>query len=385
MTTLSGYDTLNNPDWDDPRLIRLKVPGTPCVFYGRKEVAPYFVAMLIDYNKTIHSLTNRDDVDGYDARPARAGGGRDSDHYGGVAVDVLASGVGEQGSANRSFWVSKQSAVAALLKKYKFMYWGGDRSLGGQYSNQYIDPMHFYLKPGGSIADVVGEIKRMGIRSDGTIPAPKPLSAHEQHLLHLKNLGLQVPVVKKPIANPALSAHQLHMQHLATLGKTPAVKPAAAAAKGPEWWLAFLRAHKVKNERAWFAVGCRESGPSADCLYPAGAPWGDWVHGNGRHFDTGVLQINDRHVERAASLGYGPDMRWALDPVKNLDYALKYLSWSDWGLEITTDAAGNAVDYKFNWAGWPSPYRPGESGAVEAEAGFKEWWDKYPIYAAKVK
>lgn len=147
---------------------------------------------------------------------------------------------------------------------------------------------------------------------------------------------------------------------------------------GPDWWLRFLRAHKVPNERALFAIGCRESGPDSNCMYPAGAPWGDWKHGNGRHFDTGVLQINDRHCETAAALGYGTDMRWALDPEKALDYALKHLSWSDWGLKLSAD--GNS--YTFDWSGWPSPYRPGESGAVEAEAGFKEWWDAYPRYAA---
>lgn len=210
-TTLSGWPTLDNPDWDDPRLTRLKVPGTPCVFYGRADVAPYFVAMLIDYNHTIAPLKSRDDVDGYDARPARAGGGRASDHYGGVAVDVLASGVGAQGSGNRAFWLSREKQIVALLKKYQLLYWGGDASIGegeyrGQYHNQFIDPMHFYARPGTDVAAFKAEMKRMGIRPDGTTATAPAFSAHIQHLLHLLYSGQK------------LTAAQLHELHVAFKG-----------------------------------------------------------------------------------------------------------------------------------------------------------------------
>ena len=205
-TTLSGWPTLDNPDWDDPRLTRLAVPGTPCVFYGRRDVAPYFVAMIVDYAKTIAPLTKRGDVDAYDARPARAGGGRASDHYGGVAVDLLASGVGAQGSSNRSFWLRKEPQVVALLKKYSLLYWGGDASIGegefrGRYHNAYIDPMHFYARPGTDVAAFRAEIARMRIRPDGT--AAPAYSAHILHLLTMRKHGKR------------LTAHQLHELHVA--------------------------------------------------------------------------------------------------------------------------------------------------------------------------
>jgi len=154
---------------------------------------------------------------------------------------------------------------------------------------------------------------------------------------------------------------------------------------GAAWWLRFLRAHNVHAERAWFAIGCRESGPSSNCLYPSGAPWGDWEHGKGRHFDTGVLQINDRWLD-VVKAEYGPtaNMSIFLNPETSLKFALKHLHWSDWGLEIVLDATNQAKSYSFNWSGWPSPYTPGESGAVSAEAGFTEWWDAYPALVTKV-
>lgn len=187
-TTLSGWPTLNNPDWDDPRLGKLRVPGTAVHFYGRKDISPYFVAFIADFHKMIRPLREQADCDGYDARPARNGQGRASDHYGGCAVDLLASGVGAQGSQNRAFWVSKQPQVVSLLKKYKLLYWGGDSTIGsGIYRGQYsrlIDPMHWYAKPGSTPADFRAEIARMRIKPDGTV---KPsLTAHMLHMLHLR-------------------------------------------------------------------------------------------------------------------------------------------------------------------------------------------------------
>ena len=187
-TTLSGWPTLDNPDWDDPRLGKLLVPGTTVKFYGRKDISPYFVAFIAEYHKLIHPLRVQADCDGYDARPARNGGGRASDHYGGCAVDLLASSVGAQGSDHRAFWVSKQPQVVNLLKKYRLLYWGGDSTIGsGIYRGQYsrlIDSMHWYAKPGTVPADFRAEIARMRIQPDGRV---KPsLTAHMLHLRRLQ-------------------------------------------------------------------------------------------------------------------------------------------------------------------------------------------------------
>jgi hypothetical protein len=292
---------------------------------------------------------------------------------------VLASGVGAQGSGARAFWVSKQNLVAALLSKYRLLYWGGDASIGvgefrGQYHGQYIDPMHFYAKPGTDVAQFKAEIARMGIRPDGT---SRPLTAHELHLLHLAQQG-----AKAPASTPThLSPHQQHLLHLAQ--KPPAAQPVPTGA-GPYWWLRFLRAHATEVgvfERAWWAIAMRESGGQPDCLYPSGAPWGDWQHGNGRHFDTGVLQVNDRHLDQVREMfGASADMSVMIDPSKAWQFARKYLVWSDWGLVIAADGKS----YRFSWEGWPSPYRPGESGAVEAEKSFSYWWNQYPVAVKKV-
>jgi len=385
-TSINGWTVLDNPAWDDPRLTRLKVSGTPCVFYGRASVAPLFVALALDYHKTIHPLTGRDDVDGYDHRIGRSSSSW-SDHASGTASDIRASAEGAQGTGNYSWWKGAKAAQARkLLAKYEIVMWGGPKDLGGSYGNPAnYDYMHWALKPGTTQADVDRVLKRLRIRPDGTVSplgkianvvAPK-LSAHQLHLLHLKNTGKPAP---KP-AKPALTAHQLHLQHLANTGQ-PA--PAVAASKGPDWLIKFLRAHKVPNERAWFAIGMRESGGDPSCIYPAGSPKNGWATDQAPYWDSGWAQVNNRHYSDVARL-YGSDMRAMLNAENCLDFALKHLAWSDWGLEITSDAAGNATGYKFNWSGWPSPYQPGQSGAVSAEAGFKEWWDKYPTYAAKVK
>ena len=143
--------------------------------------------------------------------------------------------------------------------------------------------------------------------------------------------------------------------------------------------IAFLRAHKVKQERALFAIAMRESGGDATCRYPAGAPLdGDWSRTTSPWYDIGLYQVNLRHVGDVVKYGYGSDMRAMLDPEKNLDFAIKHLSWSDWGLKIAADGSS----FSFSWANWPAEWVA--KYAADAEAGFRQWWDAYPKYAGKL-
>lgn len=146
---------------------------------------------------------------------------------------------------------------------------------------------------------------------------------------------------------------------------------------GPTWWYAFLKERKVQHIRTFFALGCRESNANPSCLYPAGAPWGDWEHGNGRHFDTGVLQCNDVHLDTLRSI-YGPsvDMRIMLDPAKCLEYSIRLSKngFADWGLKVAPDESS----YSFDWSAYPASWRT--QYAADSEAGFTTWWNAYPAY-----
>jgi hypothetical protein len=147
---------------------------------------------------------------------------------------------------------------------------------------------------------------------------------------------------------------------------------------GPAWWYGFLKAHNVHYIRTFFALGCRESGANPLCLYPSGAPWGDWVNGNGRKFDVGVLQVNVVHLDTLRTI-YGPDtdMRVMLDPAKCLDYSIRLskTGFGDWGLKVAADESS----YSFDWSSYPQSWV--DSYAADSEAGFKKWWDAYPTYA----
>jgi len=151
------------------------------------------------------------------------------------------------------------------------------------------------------------------------------------------------------------------------------------AVSGPEWWYAFLRTKNVSNIRVWFALGCRESGADPNCLYPVGAPWGDWEHGHGRHFDTGVLQCNDVHLDTLRSI-YGPnvDMSLMLDPNKCLEYSQRLAKngFADWGLKVSADGQSFTFDWSSYPADWVAKY------AKDSEAAFIKWWNEFPKYAA---
>ena len=203
-TSINGWTVLDSPPWDDARLTRLAIPGTPCVFYGRRSVARLFVALALDYHATIHPLVARDDVDSYDHRIARMSSSY-SDHSSGTATDIRASNEGAQGPGMYSWWDGPKAAAArAILARYEIVMWGGPVPLGGSYSQpRNYDFMHWALKPGTTQVDVNRMIAKLNIGLDGRRNARPPLSAHIKHLMHLKKTGAK------------LTAHQLHELHVA--------------------------------------------------------------------------------------------------------------------------------------------------------------------------
>jgi hypothetical protein len=401
-TSINGWPVLDD---GDPRIATGIIPGVGRPVTMARACLPVFLHFYAAWQKEMgpRMSIKTGPIDGWEVRQSRVPGAGFSNHASASACDVLYDTV-LPADGEPHMTAAEKAKLDKILSRYVTS--DGHRILanGEWWKPPYCDGMHTELSQGwdrGALrnttaADVANVIKKLGIKPDGTVsplqkiinvikPKPKaPLSAHQAHLAHLANTGQKppAPLPPKPVPpKPApLTAHQLHMQHLANTG----AKPVAAASKGPDWLIKFLRAHKVPNERAWFAIGMRESGGDPSCIYPAGSPKNGWANDQAPYWDSGWVQVNNRHYADVARR-YGSDMRAMLNAENCLDFALKHLAWSDWGLEITSDAAGNATGYKFNWSGWPSPYMPGQSGAISAEAGFKEWWDAYPTYAAKVK
>ena len=150
---------------------------------------------------------------------------------------------------------------------------------------------------------------------------------------------------------------------------------------GPQWLHDFLVAKKVPMPaiRILWSLGMRESGGDPSNTYPSGAPFGDWAHEGSRFFDTGVWQINNRHLSTIRSIyGSDKDMSLMLNPDYNFDYTYNHLSkkgtyFIDWGLKPTTSG------YVFDWSGYPSDWVAQYS--KDSEAGFTHWWGLWPQYA----
>lgn len=341
-TSLSGWPVLDqNGGWDDPRLTRLPIPGTPCVFYGRASVAPLFVAFILDYARAIHPLRERSDVDAYDYRPARAGGGAWSDHSAGIAVDLLASGVGAQGSEHRDFWASKENAIRLLLAKYDHLiYWGGSTEFGGRYS-RLIDPMHFYLRPGSTQADVDALVKRLGIRPDGTTP------------------GAAQPKPQPVQPRPALSANEAALR---------------------TWLLDPARGITPAQARVLWAVAVRESGCNPALVYPAGQHDPAVPTPPAKPSDWGVWQINTTHLPAIREMfGAAADMRRMLDIPSAFRYVKRiskdFTDWRDWGFRL--DAATGRVT--FDWSRYPAAWVA--ANGASAERGLLAAWNRWPAPA----
>lgn len=264
-TSINGWEVLGSPPWDDKRLTRLRVPGTPCVFYGRASVAPLFVSLALDYHKTIHPLVNKTDVDSYDYRIARASSSY-SDHASGTATDLRASAEGAQGTSTYNWWVGAKSAAARVIKaRYEIVIWGGPRDLGGDYGNpRYYDAMHWALKPGTTQADVNRMIAKLGIRSDGTRTGTPTV----------------VPVPPKPGTRPTVSVANVQPgkknSQIALVQKALIAEKISVGASGADgaFGPATLKAYSVWQQRLGYAGAAADGKPGQTSLTKLGVKHG---------------------------------------------------------------------------------------------------------------
>lgn len=160
--TIKGWDVI--PNMSDERLKLFTVPGTERRMRLRKDVGPYLVAFISEYDRLIEPI----DVGTYDdwawagPRKGRASSSV-SDHCGGVAIDLNATQEGSQSKSN-TWWKRnplKYMALKRLLKKYNLL------EAGITYKN-FWDPMHFVIK-NPNVSEVKAEMKRLGITPTGRI------------------------------------------------------------------------------------------------------------------------------------------------------------------------------------------------------------------------
>ena len=338
-TSICGWPVLDNPPWDDKRLGWFEVPGTGVKLFLRKDTAPLFVQIALEWHRTVAPL-RKGECDGYDYRIARASS-RYSDHSAGVAIDLNYGHEGAQGKPQMS---DKQLKACALIaKKYSdVIIWGGPTWAGGSYEKEkYWDSMHWALKPGVTARQVKAVIARIQ----------------------------KVNAAPRPIDHPSLP------------------KPApVAAGRGAGWLRQFILSKGVSEPvaRIIWIIGMRESGGDPGLVGPgkkeslnprsAGLP----------HYDVGVFQQNNVWYPDVVKM-FGPkaNMFTLLDP-DNAFAFLKYQSknftdWTAWGLRI-----GPKGEVGFDWKQYPKAWLAKNRKISEAETlrWAKQW---IPVVKPPVK
>ena len=160
--TIHGWPVIR--EWGDPLLAEFTVPGTKRKLRLRKDVGGYLVAFAAEYHARIRPI-DRGTFDDWAWSPYRKGNASSkiSDHCGGVAIDLNATGEGSQSKSN-TWWKTnplKYLALKRLLKKYRLL------EAGITYKS-FWDPMHFVIDTP-SVTAVKAEMKRLGIRPNGTL------------------------------------------------------------------------------------------------------------------------------------------------------------------------------------------------------------------------
>lgn len=146
------------------------VPGTKArrQILCEQDVLPLFLNLAAEYHKFFRIRA----IEGYDAKMAKASPNSYSDHYSGTAIDINAPYEGAMGMRNYKWWAAphREAFVRNLLNRYEVLMWGGSVDLGGSYQNgDYVDWMHWALKPGTTRAEVKAVIDDLGITSRGTL------------------------------------------------------------------------------------------------------------------------------------------------------------------------------------------------------------------------
>lgn len=157
--TISGHPALRNID---PRLAKRYVPGRPVWFRTHRAYLPLFLRLGVLLDQVERLLVK--DTWSHAFRETRITSGKISDHAG-YAIDAWSSRIGAQG---RRPTPELRTAVHKILDTFttedgrRVFQWGGD------YRN-VPDAMHFNIAPGISTKDAAAVIKRLGLKSDGTV------------------------------------------------------------------------------------------------------------------------------------------------------------------------------------------------------------------------
>lgn len=152
--------------WPVPpkQLKTFKVPGANRRLTLDKDAGRILVALAADYHKTVRKIDiGRVDDGGYANRDANGAPGKKSNHASGTAIDLNWSEEGAQGSAWGQKFFNRPDNIAKiklLKKRYgSILVWGGDW--------RAKDYMHWEIKPGTSLQEVLDFCKQNNINENG--------------------------------------------------------------------------------------------------------------------------------------------------------------------------------------------------------------------------
>ena len=158
--------TVSINGWPVPpkELKKFKVPGANRNLVLDKNAGRPLIALVADYHKTVRAIDEGPtDEGGYVDRDARAVPGKKSNHASGTAVDINWSEEGAQNSNwGKKFFNNAANAAKVLVLKQRYgkiIQWGGDWNAK--------DYMHWEIKPGISVQDVLDFCNKKGIDENG--------------------------------------------------------------------------------------------------------------------------------------------------------------------------------------------------------------------------
>lgn len=172
-TTLSGHPALRPYD---PRLRTRRVPGRPVSLRAHYAALPLMLRASVLMDQVCQIRV--EDSGSYNYRyPRGSTSGPMSDHAG-WAFEHWTLRIGRVGFPTRMS-ATQASAISELLRRFRtaddrvvFGWGASDKSPGVDYPLTYSrlsDPMHFYVAPGITVADLKAVRARMRINTDGTI------------------------------------------------------------------------------------------------------------------------------------------------------------------------------------------------------------------------
>ncbi len=161
--TIHGWPVIANSS--DPRLRLFPIPGVKGRSLRlREDVGPYLVAFAADYHRLIAPM-NVGTFDDWSWAPVRKGRASSSisDHCGGVAIDLNATGEGSQAPHTLTWWSNpiRRAKLERLRRRYTLLEWGGDY-------RHFRDPMHWTFRHGVGPTEIKRAMRRLGIQANGT-------------------------------------------------------------------------------------------------------------------------------------------------------------------------------------------------------------------------